>query len=534
MTDPVATGVAVCPECGRDDFASLAGHWARSPECSHPEIDDRMRAVLDALALAGATADGKSSTRLRLWTVSRERALWTLRQLGVLGKAVYREDDTDGQPQYRVVTESHPDLERYRRWHRGVPDTIPAFPPALARVWLPHAASLQHKAGEWPGARPALSISARGEGNRASAYVQVFERAGFTPAVGETAVILPPRETERVLRQVGDPVPDTVYKWCLHREVYAAARDRYTSGDPIVTVKMDRAGQYRALLQFAADALDAGPAALPAGRFERVLAAPKPAEIADLLGGGSWRDALSVAGVRETADWPYPGHPPGSEAASEAAEKYSLAETRAAIRGAAAAKGEPLSNRAYRAWAAESSDRPSEGSVVRDHDGKWIRACRDADVTPAGVAKSGYSREQYRAAIQAAADAKGEPLTLQTYQSWRDEYDGSLPTPSTVTIVTTGLAAYDSWVAACKDAGVQPSRMGRGEATIEAIAQAGADVWQGRDESAPPTVSEYKKRRSRSHPGVSTIYRKVVMPDDSAWSVWDVVVMLASRHVEDA
>lgn len=371
----VSPGERACPNCGAER-KSLAGHWARS-SCPWPEIDDQLRATLDGFALAGASADGKSSTRLRIWTTNKELALWTHDQLDWLGKAVHIQE-TDHETQYRVVTESHPDLERYRRWGgRGVPPTdgTIVFSPALARAWFAHAGGLVHKT-EYPGGVPSLRIAARTNEDRAEAIGEILSKSGFNPSVDSNGVQLSPTQCERLCRQLGDPIPGIVYKWCFHNDVYREARRRHEDGDLVISLDMDMADRFRSLLRLVAESLDLDQASLAEDVFWESIANPDPADISEWLGGGSWEDALSIAGIpspkadqpqwkRSTAGISNPKTPDRDQTPPSPGEKYSYADGINAVKDCAGEVTEPISSEDYREWSKGRDDTPSYSLIEK-------------------------------------------------------------------------------------------------------------------------------------------------------------------------
>lgn len=144
-----------------------------------------------------------------------------------------------------------------------------------------------------------------------------------------------------------------------------------------------------------------------------------------------------------------------------------------------------------------------------------------------------WARMDWRAHLRAAVAAVGTPLTQAQYGEYRRTYVG----PSAEGLYRGG-GAYESWRAACADAGVQhgglPSEQTppNPEYSLMDIAKA---VCRVRNRiGAWPSGTEYDREREEHDPASSTIYVRLKPEGVPGWSGWDVAVMLAERYVEDA
>lgn len=426
-----------CPTCGRS-YKSLSRHWSREgSDCEWPDLSDDGRALLDGLAVAGASADGKQSTRLRIWTTVRERARWTYEQLGLLAGSVAVEDSHENdreQSQYCVRTLSHPDLNRYRTWAgQGTPPTDLELSSTLARAWLVHAGGLVHKP---EATSPALHISSRSDDERREAIAHILDNAGFDPSTGADAVILSQAEAEQLLRDLGEPVPGAMYKWCLSEPVYRAARRRHQEGDPIITCEMSLADRYKSILQLVFGELSNGKR--PREIFREAVASPSPEAVAEVLGGGDLESALRVAGVVPDTTDSNPRGPRGP------GDRHDSADVFAALREAADEKGEPLRTREYQAYRSEVDHNPPSRKYIRNHVGKWNDALREAGVETVSTAKN-PSYQQFLDALAEIREEAGEwPMSVE-YLDLQPDW-----APARATVYR--MEKFSGWADAIEDA----------------------------------------------------------------------------------
>lgn len=370
MTEYVAEPHRECYSC-RQEKKSLAQHWTKS-SCSYPPLSDAMRETVEGLLVGDASVDGRAHARVELQSVRREHALFCHQQLGPLSHGVTRTErsDTDG-PLYRLRTHAHPDLDRYWRWSNGIPEDVTLSRRGL-RLWYACDGAIEF------GGRataPKITVRAVGRDRRATVArllrglpvsLDVRENAGRVTVVSEAV--------PRLLRYLGPPTPGSVHKWCLDESVYRTVRER---SDPVVTAGMSAAERYKALLGVVADALGVG-ATLTAEDFRDAIGAPRAQVVADALGGGSFDDALHIAGVGRARTAVGGGTTPKAE------DKTAVI---AAIRAAADDCGEPLSTRQYDEWATENGA-PSKNTVYGNPGyarfDSWTDACDAVGVEHGG------------------------------------------------------------------------------------------------------------------------------------------------------
>lgn len=465
-----------CPTCGAERKRP-GRHWsAASNDCEWPSIDEQLRDVLDALAVAGASADGNESTRLRIWTISRGQAIWLSSVLGWLCKSVRTDQKVEGHDQYVVSTMSHPDLNEYRRWAgRGTPPDRVSWSPIFGRVWYSFAGGLIHDGV----GSPSMQIKARTDEERLSRLEQLFQDADIDVKRGEGMLVLSQRRTMELLEEVGPPTPGATYKWALDKQVFDTARARALSGEPVLDPGMDTGEQYRSLLQLVVDARRPRRSDLTREFFSGSIASPAPDKISAYLGGGSWDDALSVAGI----------HDLGNSASSQHTNKNGWDADRAieAIQAAAKAEGDPLTMRDYESWRASSTvDAPASNTISNRHG--WIDACEEAGVESGyGSREIEYSDQDLFEFVAQSATSEEEPLTIDDYEQWRTSVDRRAASGQTI-------SQRLGWRNACEMAGVEPgSRGGQNTYTekelIESVAQS------AQSEGDPLARSDYDRWR---------------------------------------
>lgn len=116
-----------------------------------------------------------------------------------------------------------------------------------------------------------------------------------------------------------------------------------------------------------------------------------------------------------------------------------------------------------------------------------------------------YDKSDLRGHLQAAAEAKGEPLTTRKYETYRESVDYNAPDRKTYTDSTSGL--YNSWVEACEDAGVRPGAKGqKGRFDESDCAAAIARIF--RETGDWPTTLTYPDYRRQDEPAINTVYRR--------------------------
>lgn len=483
--------MTICPICG-DDHDRIAQHWAMS-DCGYPEIPEQLRHLLNGIVFAGATTDGGKNTRLRIWTTSEERAHWLQVQLGWLAKEEIRKrpPDTGSNPRHCVSTISHPGLNRYRAWttgSRGPSDPV-SFSPAFARGWFPFAGALNFSRD---GDRPAIQIM-----RQDSAYLDTFESsletAGFEFGRGDNKIILAANEATRLLRRIGPPVPGTLYKWSLDKQVYDAAIERVRSLDPIIRAGQDETEQMTALLAFLADVLDER---LTQEAFRSAIAAPSSEAVANGLGGGDWEDALSVAGVSETLPSIESASTPAPATAKYDAEDYINALQKVADR----VDGSSMSIRNYKGNR-DVSD-PSVDAIT-DYYGRWNTAKEAAGLPTVtqrgevGPPPNTRTKAQAKAALQTVAERVDGVLTEKQY---RDRRDPDHPSATTI------QREFEGWNNAKVAAGLEtnePAHQQPRDDHLDALREV-ADRVDG-----ILSFEKYENNRDQTHPASSTIQQNL-------------------------
>ena len=290
MTEYVADPHRECHSC-RQEYNSLAQHWTKS-DCSYPPLSDAMRETVKGLLVGDASVDGRAHARVELQSVRREHALFCHQQLGPLSHGVTRTDPpkTDG-PLYRLRTHAHPGLDRYWRWSDGIPGDV-TLSRRGARLWYACDGTIEFGGSA---TAPKIAVRAVAPDRRATVArllrglpisLDVRENAGRVAVVSEAV--------PRLLRYLGSPTPGSAHKWCLDEQVYRTVRE---GGGSVLAAHMTAAERHKALLDVVTDALGVG-AGLTAGDFESAIGAPRAQVVADGLGGGSFDDALHIAGVR--------------------------------------------------------------------------------------------------------------------------------------------------------------------------------------------------------------------------------------------
>lgn len=341
--------------------------------CGYPDHEPQHRWLTDGMLLAGATVSGNGNNRhVQIGTTSEPLAEWLAEQLGWLCQGVRTEHQRGARATtYTVRTPAHPELNRYERWDHGgeasgriAPESFDLTPPA-GRVWYAFAGGL-----EWTQAYDStrqVTFSALNDARR-EALAGVLDRAGFEPTVFDDRVRLRPSVAAEWLAWIGDPVPGVTHKWADSLIRYRALRATGTAdeSDPDY-----RAALARTALEVARERSDQE---LTADLFDRRVSAVSSAEVADILGGGSFEDAVSVAGVpprRSTV---------GSGGEGGHPTKYSLDSLREAVQMALdAQEGSDLTIQAYQQYRANSDGAlPSEGTIRARLGGRSWKEALDA------------------------------------------------------------------------------------------------------------------------------------------------------------
>ena len=379
MTEYVAAPHRECHSC-RQEYNSLAQHWAKS-DCSHPSLSNGMREAIEGLLVGDGSVDGRAHASVELQSVRREHVLFCHQQLGPLSHGVTRTESpkTDG-PLYRLRTHAHPDLDRYWRWSEAIPEDV-TLSRRGARLWYACDGTIEFGGRA---TNPKITVRAEPSDRRATA-ARLLRELPIPLDVRKNAgrVTVVSKAVPRLLRYLGPPTPASTHKWCLDERVYRTVRE---NPDPVLTAAMSAAERHKALLGVVADALGVG-AGLTAEDFEDAIGAPRAQAVADSLGGGSWDDALKVAGV--------PSAQNRTSKLDGSLRDGTMAEGRtaviAALRAAADDCGEPLSIRQYDEWAGENGA-PSKNTVFSNRGFRrfpsWTAACDAAGVEHGGGGKA--------------------------------------------------------------------------------------------------------------------------------------------------
>lgn len=288
--------MTTCPACN-ESHERVAQHWAMSG-CGYPEISDGHRDILDGIVLAGGTVAGNGNNRhLQIGTTVEPLAEWLAEQLDWLCQAVRcNRRDGDWADQYQVRTPAHPSCNRYERWDhighgtRTPPDDYQLTPRA-ARVWWAFAGGLQ-----WSGpydSQITATISAL-EDRRAASIHRVISTVpiNIDPTRAGKRIQWSGPAVDEWLEWVGASVPGVEHKWAESLVEYRTLRDRPQ------TETEYRVALCRHALAVARERTDKR---LTAELFDRRVDDVDAEVVADVLGGGDFEDALSVAGVSPQA-----------------------------------------------------------------------------------------------------------------------------------------------------------------------------------------------------------------------------------------
>lgn len=370
-----------CPNCG-EAKARLSRHWTSHPDCSPPSIDGRQRAVVEGIVLAGGTVDGRGQHRHCVVGTTNDRlAAWLADALGWLhhGTRVETYDDDDRDPQHRVRTHAHPAIDRYERWNRHangrgrIPPDDYRLRRLTARVWYALAGGLQWS-GPYDSQRQALFSALHDD--RAAWIQRLLRDAGRDPTRAGKRVQLPPAETTAFLEWIGPAVPGIEHKWADSLVEYRVLR-----GDAETRPGFE-AALCREALRVARERTDQD---LTPERFEARVDAVDAATVAAVLGGGSWSDALSVAGVALT---PRTGHG-GDGPRPERGQRHSDAELFDAVETVAERVDGVLSKGTYEAN--RDGSHPSWSTIHRRVGWSAAKKAAGLEIDSRGGDRSGSS-----------------------------------------------------------------------------------------------------------------------------------------------
>lgn len=429
-----------CPQCGAE-YAWFAQHWARSADCGHPVLDDHQHDMVQGLLLGDGSVEGnpEGNAKIRFATATRRFAEWAYDHLGWIASSLDRHSRSDGEDQFRVVTLAHPELNHYRDWYGDDGKRLPCgyrFTPTAARAF--HACDGTLSFG-YRG-RPHIEYRAATEQYR-DRLLAALSRAGFSATESEKRVRILADGVDAWLEWIGDPAPGVSHKWETNRVRYRALQATDDDGVALA-VEMSRAA-----LELVAKQTSRPPTPEDVEEHADALGADR---IADILGGGSWDDALSVADVQGPVEQRKPYGPGGSL-------DLDIDEAADVISTAADDVGEPLTIEDYQQWRADKGDSVVSGNSITQKFG-WKTACDAAGVehgvpwknlSPDDPTYPGYSTAELEASIDAAAIDIGEPIRRKEYDIWARDRDR--PAPNTIT------NRFGGWEAACNAADVEPN-----------------------------------------------------------------------------
>ena len=152
-----------------------------------------------------------------------------------------------------------------------------------------------------------------------------------------------------------------------------------------------------------------------------------------------WREVCEAVGIQ-----PHSGR------------QYTTRDIKTALQDAATELGEPLTSSAYQSWArTQPADRPSPSTITRVF-ADWVTACTEAGVNPHRKARhtlgNPYTEAEIIGAVQAAADATGEPLSPSEYNEWQQSQPGEFPSKRTC------LRRFETWDNVCETADIRTGK----------------------------------------------------------------------------
>jgi hypothetical protein len=419
----LAEGNRECPVCG-EGKERLSRHWSY---CEFPSVDGDLRALLTGVLLGGGTlqGNGENTQHLLVQTTSRDLAEWLFGELGWLTHSLRRRTfDGEREPIYQVRTHAHTHLRRLRdRWYRDDAKRLRAdinLSPRAGRVWWALAGGL-----EWTGSynsqvRGVFSAEAD---ERAAAIAAILEAHGFASRRLDRRVCMFGDELQDWIAWLGDPVSGVEHKWATNPVNYRALRTGPTSETEYQVALCEEA------LQIARERTDQR---LSPEQFDDRVEIVDSELVVELLGGGSWDDALSVAGVSAVAEGPgtESPHPPTESA-------FDLQDVIAAVKEAASVKGEPLTIQSYSAWREETGNDAPTSVTIRTHWG-WADALAAAEVEATAAADQPHSTKPFQKseaveALQQAAEAIDGRVTKAAFDDWREQQSERIPAAGTIT-----------------------------------------------------------------------------------------------------
>lgn len=429
-----------CHNC-RKTWRSLAQHWTKS-DCPEREFTESLHGTVRGLLLGDGSLEADEKPVLAVTSERRPHIEWLHDQLGWLSRGITRED----RGEYRIRTMAHSDLGRYRSWVNA-PPTGWTLTPQPARIWYACDGALS-----WTGrdrTTRQVTFAAENDSKR-EALVVLLNQDGFDATAWDRRIALSSTETGRWLEWLGDPTPGSEYKWAGSLAEYRAIRDGPDSEvDYLVAL-------CRHALQVARSRTDQR---IDSTHFDEIGESVDAKTVAEVLGGGDFADALSVAGIDPAPQEPYfrdeTDHSPtssqeppplGSRSRIDP-EVWSREDCLEAVGAVASETDGPLRSREYTTYRRRQTDNlPSIQFMCENHDfDSWNDILLAAGLEVVRVRTDEATYELFLDGLIAIREETGEWPTTGGY---RDSHPGWAPALGTA----YRMEAFTSWRKAIADA----------------------------------------------------------------------------------
>ena len=375
VAETLAVGSRRCPLCNAEK-QRLSRHWRH---CDYPEFDPEMQDMLTGMLLGGGSIQGNGDAKhLVLSSNQRQFARYILNRLRWLGHSLKRESGKKDKPLYRVRSHAHKELSEYRkRWYKDDGTKSPHSNLSISleglRVWYGIAGGL-----EWPTEKDSHSrivFSAVGDDRRA-AFSSILQEWEITHNVYDRKIALTAPSTREFLGLIWPPLPGVEYKWMLSEEIYRKAREE----NKIINVQeTTSASVSKSLIRYLVDHYNEIPSREMAKTVYPEIGVDNMAEI---LGGGAWTDAVSVAGGnRRVASGRQPRGPqaPQSDRIQRLNKRVAKSERDEALQKAAREIGEPLLREDYKKWREQQTEWVPSPGVIQKRWG-WASSCQENNI----------------------------------------------------------------------------------------------------------------------------------------------------------